>query len=94
MNISVLAPFLNEEGLLTQYPARRAKQLVALEYLASKFETGRRYTEQEVNELLNHWHTFRDWAMLRRDLFDSGLINRDKDGSAYWRDERQPDEEL
>jgi len=85
--MSVISPFLDESGRLIQYPARRAKQLVALKYLATKFEPERRYTEKEVNDLLNQWHMFKDWALLRRDLHDSGFLGRSVDGSAYWLNE-------
>jgi len=78
-----LTPFLDETGRLKQYPAKRVKQLMALAYLAGKFEPDRSYTEAEVNELLNEWHTFGDWALLRRDLVDSGYLERDKWGKAY-----------
>ena len=33
--------------------------------------------------LLQH-HTFGDPALLRRELFERGLVDRVKDGSAYW----------
>lgn len=78
-----LLPFLDAAGRLKQYPAKRAKQLLALEYLASKFERGRNYSEAEVNELLRTWHSFGDWALLRRDLYDADFLNRDKWGKAY-----------
>ena len=91
IDLSVLKPFLDQEGRLTQYPAKRGRQLVALEYLASKFVIGKRYSEKEINELLAQWHTFKDWAMLRRDLVDSGLISREGGGGPYWREEKKPD---
>ena len=59
-------------------------------YLASKFELGKRYSEKEVNEILNNWHTFEDWAMLRRDLFDKWFLGRDPKGKEYWLEEKQP----
>ena len=65
-------------------PAAKAKQL-ALEYLVEKFEAGRQYSEREVNETLQAWHTFGDHARLRRELCDAGLLRRLDDGSRYWR---------
>ena len=43
------------------------------------------YTEKEVNAILNRCHTFEDWALLRRELFERGYLNRERDGSTYWR---------
>lgn len=86
---SDIQAYMDDQGRLTSWPsARRGKGLqeMALEYLAAKFEIGRRYTEREVNDLLNHHHTFGDPALLRRELFERGYIQRLKDGSQYWRD--------
>ncbi len=82
-----LSNHMDAQGRLIGWPARKRKDLqkLALEYLASKFETGRVYTEKEVTMLLAQWHTFEDWAMLRRELFEQGYLNREKDGSRYWR---------
>ncbi len=75
---------LDVEGRLKWWPSKRSRQLIALDYLASKFEAGKVYSEADVNELLNRWHTFGDAALLRRELFDDGLINRQQDGAEYW----------
>lgn len=34
--------------------------------------------------VLNQHHTFADPALLRREMFERKLINRKRDGSAYW----------
>ncbi len=75
---------LDVEGRLKWWPSKRSKQLVALDYLVSKFEAGKTYSESEVNDLLNQWHTFGDPALLRRELFDDGQLNRKQDGTEYW----------
>lgn len=76
---------LDAEGRLTGWPSKRALQTVALDYLAAKFEPERVYAEKEINALLNSWHTFGDPALLRRELYERGLLNRAKDGAEYWR---------
>lgn len=45
-----------------------------LEYVAGLFDSGRRYAEVEVNELLNTLHD--DHAALRRHLVDERLLER------------------
>ena len=85
-----LKPFLNEKGQLTAFPAKQKKKVLALEYLASKLEPGRRYTEMEINDLLGQWHTFRDPATLRRELYDFHCLNRTPDGRAYALADPQP----
>ena len=78
-----LRPFVDDEGRLTQWPARQKIQRQAIDCLASRFEQGREYHEREVNELINGWHTFGDWALLRRLLFDWGYMDREADGTRY-----------
>lgn len=78
-----LRNFLDSEGRLTKYPGKLRPKLFSLYYLASRFQAGRLYTEREVNELLREWHTFEDWALLRRDLYDRGFLEREQDGSHY-----------
>jgi len=85
-----LRGFLDDDGRLHKYPAKYKRQILSLYYLASKFEVDKRYTEREVNEILKEWHTFDDWAMLRRDMFDSRFLGREADGSAYWLEVEQP----
>ncbi len=81
-----LKGFLDKDFNLKSWPSRKhkEKQLMALEYLASKFEAGREYSEKEVNEILNRHHTFGDPALLRRELYMKGFFNRTLDGSRYW----------
>ena len=87
---SELKPFLDKQGRLTGYPARMKRKICALFYLASKFEKGSKYTEKEINKILNEWHTFADWPLLRRDLCERRFLGREKDGGLYWLEEPQP----
>ncbi|MDM9384989.1 DUF2087 domain-containing protein [Chlorogloeopsis sp. ULAP01] len=85
--LAELKSYLDEQGRVKEWPSKRNRgkfQKLVLEYLATKFEPGATYTEKQVNALLNRYHTFNDPALLRRELFESKLINRMRDGSAYW----------
>ena len=87
-----LRNFLDKEGRLKSYPVKQRPKTLAMFYLASKFEKGRRYTEKEVNQILKDWHTFEEWAMLRRDLYDKYFFGRDPGarGVEYWLEDTQP----
>ena len=85
-----LKNFLDNSDRLKAYPAKFKLKVCAWFYLAAKFERGRRYTEKEVNAILNEWHTFNDWALLRRMLYDGRFFNRMSDCSYYWLEENQP----
>ena len=83
-----LRPFMDDAGRLIRWPARQKAQRMAAAILAGRFEPGRVYNERQVNELLLEWHTFGDWALLRRVLFDWGYLDRERDGSRYCLRER------
>lgn len=85
-----LKNFLDNEGRLTAFPAKRKRKLYALWYLVGKFQPGVRYTELEVNEILCWNTTFHDPATLRRELHNNHFLGREADGKAYWLEERQP----
>jgi diadenosine tetraphosphate (Ap4A) HIT family hydrolase len=90
----VLARLVDDQGRVDRWPALKVEeeQMAVRLYLASKFEPGRTYSEREVNEILNQWHTFEDWALLRRELFMYGLLARYKDGTSYWVPEQKAEE--
>ena len=80
-----LVRFLDDQQRLCSWPAKHKDTLLVLAYLASRFDPTRHYSEQEVNALLNAWHTFGDHALLRRALFDYVFLDRSRDDSCYWR---------
>lgn len=88
-----LKSFLDVQGRLTAFPAKRKRKLWALFYLSEKFQPGTVYTEQQVNELLLSWHTFADPATLRRELYDYHFLDRSPDGREYRLAPEQPSSE-
>ena len=86
-----LRNFLDTEGRLTKYPAKLRLKILSLYYIAGKLEHGVIYTEPEINEIIRRWHTFEDWALLRRDMFDRGLLERERNGATYWLAETLPE---
>lgn len=81
-----LKGYLDENGKFDRFPGKKQKkkQAAMLEALAQKFEFGKNYSEKEVNEILNQFHSFNDPATLRRLMFGSKLLNRTLDGRNYW----------
>lgn len=78
----VLEIFLDGERLI-RLPARRKKRMVVLEWLVTRFEPGRSYTENEVNAILARHHP--DVATIRREFVWNGFMNRER--SVYRRAE-------
>ena len=86
----ILKNFLNVEGKLTAFPAKRKMKIYCLFYLAQKLEAEKEYTEQDINHVLLDWHTFADPATLRRELYDYRFLDRSRDGKVYRLVEKQP----
>ena len=79
----VLKDYLAKDGGIAQLPTNRRKLDVILRYLVEQFDFDRKYTENEVNEIIGGFHE--DISGLRRDLISVGYLDRGRDGSAYWR---------
>lgn len=82
-----ITAYLDQDGRLKVWPSRRrrAVQLCALAYLAVKLPMDMDLNEAEVNTILKQWHTFGDWALLRRELFECGFVTRTNDCRVYRR---------
>lgn len=85
--IAEISGYLDEAGLISRLPGKRQKKKLDLmiAHLAEQFKSGVKYSEMEVNEILNQHHSFNDPATLRRLLFGTGKLDRTLDGREYWR---------
>ncbi len=86
----ILRNFLDANGKLMAFPAKRKMKLYALLYLAQKIPADIDFTEREINDILLDWHTFADPATLRRELYDYRFLDRSRDGKRYRLAEKQP----
>ena len=86
----ILRHFMDANGKLTAFPAKRKMKVYCLFYLSQKFDAEKDYTEQEINNMLLDWHSFADPATLRRELYDYGFLDRSRDGKVYRLAEKQP----
>lgn len=78
----------DEQLRLLRWPSRRTDQVLVLWILWSQMPSRSDLSEREVNGLLQGKHLFGDHALLRRELFDIGLVNRTRDGRIYRRVEQ------
>ena len=86
----ILRNFLNADGKLISFPAKRKMKLYALLYLSQKIPVDTDLSEREINDILLSWHTFSDPATLRRELYDFHFIDRTPDGRVYTLSSPQP----
>ena len=89
----ILRIFLDANGKLMAFPAKRKMKLYALLYLSQKIPADTDFTEREINDILLTWHTFADPATLRRELYDYHFLDRSRDGKVYRLAEKQPTQE-
>lgn len=68
-------------GKLTQIPTQRKKREIVLLEIAKQFEIGRKYTENEVNEIIHRFHD--DHCTIRREMVACGIMLREN--AVYWR---------
>jgi hypothetical protein len=69
------------DGRITALPTNRSKRRTVLDWLAQRFEPGRRYPEREVTDLLDGHGV--DRVTLRRYLVDEDFLGRES--GEYWR---------
>lgn len=64
------------DGRLASMPAKRSRQLEVLAFLIEDFEFGQEYPEVEVNAIIAR--RYGDYATVRRDFIDEGMMTRER----------------
>jgi len=88
--VKKLVRHFDDEGRLIRWPKKFTMRGICLWIMWSRIAARTSLTEREVNERLEEQHLFGDYALLRRELVDRGMISRTADGSSYQRVELQP----
>jgi hypothetical protein len=84
----------DDSGRLVRLPNKLSVQQMTMWALWTKFAANRKYTEKEVNVIVNGFHTFGDQATLRRELVNMKLLGRKSDCSEYWKEPHRPSQEV
>lgn len=69
-------------GRITAIPTKRRALVVLLLEVLTALDADRIYTEKELNGLLAEFHP--DFALLRRELIDYRLLERNSHTGEYW----------
>ena len=85
-----LKNYLNPEGKLISFPAKRKLKIASMFYIASNIDHEVMYSEKEINEIINKICCFNDSALIRREMYNYRFINRTSDGKNYWKESIQP----
>lgn len=84
----------DDAGRLVRLPNKLSIQQMTMWALWTHFAENQKYTEKEVNAIINGFHTFGDQATLRRELVNMKLLGRKSDCSEYWKESHHPSEEV
>lgn len=82
--VKTLRSYISRDGSLKSIPTQQKKLMVILKHLARDFQSGERYSESQVNQMLRKYHE--DTAALRRYMVDNHLLGREK--GVYWKIEQ------
>ena len=77
-------------GRLVRWPSKESQQIICLWVLWSRLPVDAAQTEMEITAFLRAHHLFGDPALLRRALYEYGMVSRTSDGRDYRRIERRP----
>lgn len=75
--------FLSVDPLVLKcFSSKEKKKLVLLNIISKQFVKGEKYSEKQVNEILEP--IYHDYATIRRYLIEYGFMERTKDCKEYW----------
>ncbi len=74
---------ISENRTIKQWPSKSLLKQMALIYIWSKLDQDRTYTSKEISEAIDSMIEFGDFALIRRELFDRGYLDRTADGREY-----------
>jgi hypothetical protein len=74
---TVIRNFFTREGRLITIPAQLKKKLIVLEHIVSQLESGRKYSEKEINTFIQTYHE--DYATIRREFIMHQFMFREQE---------------
>ena len=69
----MLLPLFRKNKLI-RLPVQRKKRLIVLQEFVKKFRKGRKYSEQEVNDIITKMYD--DYCQIRRRMVEEGIMKR------------------
>ena len=76
---------INEFDEIIRWPKKQSDKTYIIEFLSSKFECDKQYSEKDVNVIINRYQSFNDVPLLRREFISRQYLARKDDGSEYWK---------
>lgn len=70
------------DGPMSSFPKKQKHKVAVMIQILKRFEAGRKYSQQEVNEVLAT--ADEDYTTLCRHMVDFGFLGRTRSGQQYW----------
>jgi len=80
-----MSKLINEFDEIIRWPKKPSVKKIVINWLSNKFNGEIKYSEKEINEIIDRHHSFNDIALLRRELISRKFLSRKDDGSEYWK---------
>ena len=74
---------INEFDKIIRWPKRPSDKKIVINWLSDKFNGEIKYSEKEVNEILDRHHSFNDIALLRRELISRKFLDRENEQNHF-----------
>ena len=74
--------YMTQEGELKSYPSYEKSKQIILEKIAEGFQTGRKYSEEEINYQLAN--VYKDYRLIKEELMNYNYLGRSNKGGIYW----------
>lgn len=74
--------YMTSPDKLDSYPDFEKNKRIVLEAILVHFSVGKRYSEDEINEILGG--IYKDYKLLRNELMTYGYLDRTNKGAIYW----------
>ena len=79
---------IDQFGFISRWPKKRSDKQLIIQFLSEQFENNRKYSEKEVNHIINQNHLFNDTPLLRRELISKRYLSRTDNGAEYWKNKK------
>jgi hypothetical protein len=82
-NLQKFKRYLDDKARVKTLPSKQSMQIMIVYYVWAFVRLDKKYTEIELNNELNKYHTFGDAALLRRYMVELGLVSRSSNCQDY-----------
>ena len=80
-----MTEIINDLEQIVYWPKKPVNKENVIQFLATKFDKDKKYSEKEINQVIKQFHLFNDIPLLRRELISRKYLSRKDDGSEYWK---------